>query len=90
MKDRYREENIGSEYVISGDDEGLVADVAEMIFDPARVEPGGRVVGRPQFDAVVLFGPEEEAAHWDQHQWDGHQDGPPRVDADPSTQSAFQ
>jgi len=61
-----------------------------MIFDPARVKPGGGVVGGPQFDAVVLFRPEEEAADREQHRRHRHEDGPPRIYSDPPTQSAFQ
>lgn len=57
-----------------------------MIFDPTRVEPGRRVVGRPQFDAIVLFRPEEEAAHREQHRCHREEDGPPRVNTDPATQ----
>ena len=83
----YHYENIGTEDVVSGDDDGLVADITEVILDPSGVKSRWWVVSGPQFYVVGLFHPEEEAAHWQDARNQRQSDRPPRINADPITQS---
>ena len=59
----YKDEDIWSEdVVVCGYDNGLVTKIiAEMLFHPLGIEADRRVLGGPQGDIIVFFGPEEKA-----------------------------